>query len=81
MRPSQSDGSKGKLLFTRKLRQIFQLRYQASLLDHHLRIEYPHSTAETCEIDSRLPLTDMADDILDETKLQGHNESDSGNAW
>jgi hypothetical protein len=39
-------------------------------------MENPHSSARTCEIDSRLPLTDTADDIL-----QGRNESDSGNAW
>ncbi|KAF4630622.1 hypothetical protein G7Y89_g7517 [Cudoniella acicularis] len=37
-------------------------------------MENPHSLARTCGIDSRLPSTDTADDIL-----QDRNESDSGN--
>jgi hypothetical protein len=39
-------------------------------------MENPHSSARTCEIDSGLPLTNMADNIL-----QARNENDSGNAW
>jgi len=43
-------------------------------------MENPYPTAATCEIDSRLPLTDKANDILGEAKFQSRNESDSDNA-